>query len=158
MAHQHTYTSLLRLNTTTRLKIKKSLRHIFRGSQPWSPDWAKANAVNSFWSKLRQYRLRTQQRNSKGNPRAVKIGRLRTQIRALHLGGAFQLPLPQIEYHLKNAKLELNNVRRQADNLRDQHLLQLDQARANDLHIPLARETQSRVSIENQRAQGRRLR
>ena len=79
-------------------------------------------------------------------------------MRTLNLGSALTLSLPQIRLQLTAAKAELTAVRHQAGNLRHQHLLNLDRARASDQETTVEQESSIRIRIESQHAQGRRLR
>ena len=158
MEHQQQYNSLHHRNTAIRLAIKKSIRHVFRGAQPWSPKWAYTRQIHSFWYRLLQYRNRKKDRNSMGNPRALQLTKIRKKMRTLDLGTALTLSIPQIKENLLRAKADLTQVRNQASNLRHQHLLSVDQARASDQNNTEEKETRSRIQIERQRAQGRCLR
>jgi hypothetical protein len=54
------YDRLYSVNQDTRLKVRASLRHIYRGQQQWSPAWKKTLQQKQLWIRVVAYRRRHQ--------------------------------------------------------------------------------------------------
>jgi hypothetical protein len=56
--HIAEYNRLAAFNLQTRLRVRESVRHIYRGQQQWSPAWQKTLQCKQLWQRVVAYRQR----------------------------------------------------------------------------------------------------
>ena len=134
--------------TRIRMSVKSRIRHKFTGSIAWSPQWKQAMNERLVWKQVIKYRLRPPESRMKRS--YVK--------RLMKLTGnldALQLPMEIVFAKLSSANHTLKTVTAKAEDLRKQHLNNLDRARALQKGIPITTERNQRLRTEEQRRKGR---
>jgi hypothetical protein len=150
--HITEYNRLAALNLQTRLRVRESIRHIYRGQQQWSPAWQKTLQTKQLWQTVVAYRRRRHQTG-----KSVSLTQIRRLMRATNIRNALMFDENESVARLKQAQAaHVTNIKHDRD-LRDSYLQSQDEAKANANSTTVELERSKRHTTEKQRQQGRRL-
>jgi hypothetical protein len=150
--HIDEYNRLAKINRQTRIQVRESLQHIYRGHQHWSPVWKQTLQLKRMWlCVVVEYRRR--QRTGKH----VSLTQIRRLMRTTNVMDALTHDENEAVSRLKQARVAHIQSIQQDHQLRDAYLISQDQAKADANSTTIEAEKAKRWTTEKQRKQGHKL-
>jgi hypothetical protein len=144
------YDRLYLVNQETRLKVRASLRHIYRGQQQWSPAWKQTLQRKQLWTRVVAYRKRHR------TGKQVSLTQIRRLMKATNTMDALNHDENESVSRLKQAHSAHASSLKHDRQLREAYLTTQDEAKAEANGTTLEAEQKRRRTTESQREQGRK--
>jgi hypothetical protein len=149
--HRHESNRLQQVNRDIRVEVRQTVRHVYRGSQHFPPEWRRTLQARQLWIRVVAYKRHHR------TGKQVKLTQIHRLMRVTYIPDALSVTEHEAVSHLNVAKEAyfvsvMNNVK-----LRDAYLLSQDEAKvaANGSTVDIERK--KRRTTKRQRDAGRKL-
>jgi hypothetical protein len=149
--HQKEFARLQQTNRDVGLQVREKVRHVYRGTQHFSPAWKRTLQIQQLWGRVDAYKRRHQ------TGKHVKLTQIRRLMRITNLRNDLTFTAIEVASFLKTAKAAHKaSITNDAD-LRYAYFQSRDKAHAEANGTTVEIERKKRKTTERQRDNGRKL-
>jgi hypothetical protein len=148
LEHQQEFNRLQQIHCDIRLQVRENVRHVYRGTQQFSPEWQRTLQARQLWNRVVAYKRRHQ------TGKQVKLTQIRRLMRVTAIPNALTFTEHEAVSHLRAAKLaHFASIKNNRD-LRTSYLQSRDEAKAeaNDTTVEIERQNGARLKASATRA------